>query len=162
MQFYPSGLLVFHTKFLFVSFEWPHTLPVVYHHPQVMHWTRDNVRTLVLKFPLILNYQTARVQHLMCVLQQVSSKRAQWRQDFAAMTPSLVAFYIKDAKDMLLRLEFLIETGEGQNMNFRTIFKASNNLFTKKYANFRSWQRMRKQQDQQQQQQPRLQQRMHG
>jgi len=117
---------------------------------KVMPLNHDNVRKLVVKFPLILNYQTTSIEHLMDSLRQLSYTRVQWQQDFDAMSPSLIAFYLRDARDLLLRLEYLVATGENPHIDIKTVFKVSNNLFAKKHRNFRPWLHMREQRRQQQ------------
>lgn len=39
-----------------------------------------------------------------------NARRVQWQEDFDCITPSLLAFYLKDTLDLLLRLEYLAAT----------------------------------------------------
>jgi hypothetical protein len=63
----------------------------------------EQVKRLVHKCPLALNYQTSSIESAIDALRQVTYTRNQWQFDFERLTPSLVAFYLRDTRDILAR-----------------------------------------------------------
>lgn len=117
---------------------------------KVLPLNHDSVRRMVHKFPLILNYQTASVESLLDALRQLSFTRVQWQQDFDLLTPSLLAYYFRDSRDILARMEYLIATGESAHIDIKSVCKMSTNLFSRKHRSYRAWRHMREQRRQQQ------------
>jgi hypothetical protein len=70
---------------------------------RVLPLNHEQVKRLVHKFPLALNYQTTSIESAIDALRQVTYTRQQWQVDFERITPSLVAFYLRDTKDILSR-----------------------------------------------------------
>ncbi|GAX80135.1 hypothetical protein CEUSTIGMA_g7573.t1 [Chlamydomonas eustigma] len=100
-------------------------------------------RHMVIKYPLVLNLETETIEALMGRLRNLAYTRAMWQQDFDNITSSLLAFFIRDRHDLLLRLEFLALTGECPMWCLREVFKPSNNLFARKNRGYRPWLHMR-------------------
>jgi hypothetical protein len=70
------------------------------------------MRAFVLKFPLAFSYQTANVRNWVERFQQLCLTRDEWTREYQlVMTPSLMAFFLRDASDLLLRFEYLASTG---------------------------------------------------
>lgn len=70
------------------------------------------MRAFVLKFPLAFGYNPAAVRTWVERLQQLCFTRDEWTRNYQLeMTPSLMAFFLRDAGDQLLRLEYLASTG---------------------------------------------------
>jgi hypothetical protein len=63
-------------------------------------------------------------------------------QDFEYITPSLLAFYIRDHVHLLKRLEYLVSRGEGLQMRLREVFKVSDKTFARRHPQFRTWSRL--------------------
>ena len=71
------------------------------------------MRALVLKCPLVFSYHPAAVRGHIDRLRQLCFTRDEWTRNYQLeMTPSLMAFFLRDATDLLLRLEYLASTGE--------------------------------------------------
>jgi hypothetical protein len=71
------------------------------------------MRAFVLKFPLAFSYRPNIVRASIERFQALCFTRDGWAREYQlAMTPSLMAFFIKDAGDQLLRFEYLASTGE--------------------------------------------------
>lgn len=94
-------------------------------------------------FTFQLRQQGETLARLVANLRDLSSTRELWHQDFEQITPSLLAFFIRDHTDLLLRLEFLVVTGESPTKHLKEIFKISNNLFLRIHHGYRMWLRMR-------------------
>ncbi len=62
---------------------------------KVLHLSHESIKSLVHKFPLVLNYQTATVEEIVDSLRQVCSMRLHWQEDFENVTPSTLAFFIR-------------------------------------------------------------------
>jgi hypothetical protein len=62
-----------------------------------------------------------------------------WTEDFETITPSLLAFYMRDCSDLQSRLEYLLVSGESSGAQLREVFKLSNNVFASKHRGFRQW-----------------------
>lgn len=97
------------------------------------------MRQLVLKFPLVLNWHPEGLRAIIDALRQLAYTRDLWQQDFETITPSLLAFYIRDHCDQLRRLEFLVASGESPDWRLRDVFKPSNHLFARKHRSFGKW-----------------------
>lgn len=63
-----------------------------------MPLNHESVKRMVRKYPLILNFQTSSLEDTMDSLRQLSYTRVQWQEDFDAMSPSLLAYFFRDAK----------------------------------------------------------------
>jgi hypothetical protein len=71
------------------------------------------MRAFVLKFPLAFSYRPQIVRASIERFQALCFTRDGWAREYQlAMTPSLMAFFLKDAGDQLLRFEYLASTGE--------------------------------------------------
>jgi hypothetical protein len=66
---------------------------------------------LAIKYPSVLNLRSEAVAGRVDRLAHVAAAREQWLDDLEGMTPSLLAYFLKDAPDLLLRLEYLASTG---------------------------------------------------
>lgn len=72
------------------------------------------MRAFVLKFPLAFSFKPSHVRGAVERLQQLCFTRDEWAREYQlAMTPSLMAYFIKDMGDQLRRFEYLASTGEG-------------------------------------------------
>lgn len=70
------------------------------------------MRAFVLKFPLAFSYPPGLVRMWIERFRQLCFTRDEWTRTLQLeMTPSLMAFFLKDAGDQLLRLEYLASTG---------------------------------------------------
>lgn len=69
---------------------------------------------LAIKYPSVLNLRSEAVAGRVDRLAHVAGAREQWLADLEGITPSLLAFFLKDATDLLLRLEYLASTGGGR------------------------------------------------
>ncbi|MEW5308908.1 MAG: hypothetical protein WDW38_000828 [Sanguina aurantia] len=103
----------------------------------------EQILFMVKKCPLVFNFEGETLARLVANLRDLSSTRELWHQDFEQITPSLLAFFIRDHTDLLLRLEFLVVTGESPTKHLKEIFKISNNLFLRIHHGYRMWLRMR-------------------
>ncbi|PNH04956.1 hypothetical protein TSOC_008838 [Tetrabaena socialis] len=97
------------------------------------------VRALVVKYPLILNFQPDSVASAAAALRRLCRARPSWAAHHDILSPSQFAFFMRDRVHTLLRLEYLLITGAGGSWTVRDIIKASNNMFKKVYSGFRSW-----------------------
>jgi hypothetical protein len=70
---------------------------------RVLPLSHEQVNRLVTKYPIILNYETHSVETTIDSLRQASYTRTHWQDEFDNITPSFVAFYFKDSKDLLTR-----------------------------------------------------------
>lgn len=50
---------------------------------------------MVLKFPLVLNYQTSNLETILRALRAIAAAREDWAYEYASISPSLLAFYIR-------------------------------------------------------------------
>lgn len=70
------------------------------------------MRAFVLKFPLCFAYSRESVSNSIERFRQLCFTRDEWVRSYQHyMTPSLMAYFLKDATDQLLRLEYLASTG---------------------------------------------------
>eukprot|EP00798_Chlamydomonas_sp_ICE-L_P031743 gene31743-6944_t len=106
---------------------------------RVMPLSRDSMRTLTRKCPLILNRRTELIGDVMESLRQISYTRVIWQENFDLMTPSLMAFFMRDFAVLLMRLEFLLVTGRSPNTTLKDVFKPSTNLFANVHRGYRPW-----------------------
>lgn len=113
----------------------------------------DSVKKMVRKYPLALNFDTQNVEDIVDRLRQLCNTRVLWQENFDTISFSLLAFFLRDWKDKLARLEFLIVTGEGTSFTLTQVFKPSDNLFCKRYRDFRPWLKARRAKQAQQRQQ---------
>ncbi|GLI59091.1 hypothetical protein VaNZ11_000776 [Volvox africanus] len=97
------------------------------------------LRTLIVKYPLILNFKHESVHNALMALRRLCSARPDWVTYYKALSPSQVAFFIRERVMTLLRLEYLLLTGGGNGWTLRDVMKMSNNMFRKAYSGFRSW-----------------------
>eukprot|EP00955_Chlamydomonas_euryale_P105948 365671-Chlamydomonas_euryale.AAC.2 len=98
---------------------------------------------MVRKYPLVLNSRSETIEAVTEKLRHVAYTRSLWQQDFDCITPSLMAFFLRDYRDLLLRMEYLALTGDSASWSLQQVFKPSNNLFAKKHRGFRQWLNMR-------------------
>lgn len=99
----------------------------------------EDVKAMVRKCPLILNSDTELITRAVDKLRQLSYTRAMWQDNFEVISPSLLAFFLKDKTDLLLRVEYLALTGDSATWSLYNVFKVSNNTFCKKHRGFREW-----------------------
>ncbi|EFJ45428.1 hypothetical protein VOLCADRAFT_105980 [Volvox carteri f. nagariensis] len=97
------------------------------------------LRALILKYPLILNFRHQSVHSALMALRVLCSARPEWTTFYQVLSPSQVAFFIRERVITLLRLEYLLLTGGGNGWTLRDIMKMSNNMFRKACGGFRSW-----------------------
>lgn len=114
--------------------------------------SREDVKAMVRKMPLLLSRSSEVVAQMTERLRHLAYTRAMWQRDFEVITPSLLAFFYRDANDLLLRMEYLVLTGDSASWNLYKVFKPSNNLFQKKHRGYREWVIKRKARRQQQMQ----------
>lgn len=62
-------------------------------------------------------------------LRQLASTRPSWSGNFATLSPSQFAFFLRDRIHMLLRLEYLVVSGGGKGMTLRDVMKMTNQAF---------------------------------
>lgn len=105
------------------------------------------MRALVVKFPIILNYDTDNLKSYVNTLRQMAQSRELWRENFDTITPSLLAFFIRDHSDLTMRLAFLLASGQGASWTLRDVFKVSNNHFERKHPAYYRWYVARKTRD---------------
>eukprot|EP00877_Chromochloris_zofingiensis_P012653 jgi/Chrzof1/7641/Cz02g31090.t1 len=110
--------------------------------PQLTEYNQQQVKALVVKFPLIVNYTTQTLHTKIEQLRQLCSIRDEWREDFEAISPSLLAYYIRDSTDIILRLEYLAASGEGAHIRLFDVMKPSNRLFARRFKAFLRWRTM--------------------
>jgi hypothetical protein len=73
------------------------------------------IATQVRKFPLVLSRRPEAVADALESLRGVCGSRLQWQQDYERLTPSLLAFYLRDVSDILVRYErFKMYGGGGE------------------------------------------------
>ncbi|GIM11036.1 hypothetical protein Vretimale_14395, partial [Volvox reticuliferus] len=97
------------------------------------------LRALIVKFPLILNFKHESVHSALMALRRLCSARPDWVTYYKALSPSQVAFFIRERVMTLLRLEYLLLMGGGNGWTLRDVMKMSNNMFHKAHSGFRSW-----------------------
>lgn len=105
--------------------------------------SHEAVKVMVRKYPLVLNCRSETIAAIVERLRHLAYTRAMWQQDFDCMSPSLMAFFLRDYRDLLMRLEYLVLTGDSTTWTLRQVFKPSNNCFIKKHRGFREWVHMR-------------------
>ncbi|GLC67023.1 hypothetical protein PLESTF_000503100 [Pleodorina starrii] len=103
----------------------------------------QQLRALIIKYPLILNFKHESVHSALMALRRLCSARPDWTAFYKALSPSQVAFFVRERVVTLLRLEYLLLTGGGSGMTLRDIMKTSNNSFNRSYGGFRSWMQAR-------------------
>jgi hypothetical protein len=54
-------------------------------------------------------------------LRQLCYTREEWARDFESISPSLLAYFLRDASDQLMRLEYLASTGAQENSMYVTV-----------------------------------------
>ncbi|KAG1660703.1 hypothetical protein FOA52_014322 [Chlamydomonas sp. UWO 241] len=101
--------------------------------------THEAVKLMVRKYPLVLNSRSETIEAVTERMRHLAYTRSMWQQDFDCISPSLLAFYLRDYADLLLRLEYLALSGESATWTLQQVFKPSNNLFSKKHRGFREW-----------------------
>ncbi|KAG2492112.1 hypothetical protein HYH03_009603 [Edaphochlamys debaryana] len=102
-------------------------------------FTPEQVRALVMKYPLILNFHPNSVYSAANALRRLCSARPAWAALHEQLSPSQFAFYMRDRLQVLLRLEYLLLTGGGGTWTLRDIMKTSSNVFKKVHGGFRNW-----------------------
>eukprot|EP00878_Enallax_costatus_P043991 GHUV01052124.1.p1 GENE.GHUV01052124.1~~GHUV01052124.1.p1 ORF type:complete len:140 (-),score=21.67 GHUV01052124.1:164-583(-) len=92
---------------------WAHfqQLPPTGIHPTLTS-AATQVRQLVHKYPKVLSTPPQRVQAAVERLRQLSYTREEWARDFETISPSFLAFFLRDSTDVIIRLEYLASTGE--------------------------------------------------
>lgn len=66
---------------------------------------------LVVKYPTVLTQSPGFVAGCVERLRQLCYTREEWARDFEGMSPGLLAYFLRDATDQLMRLEYLASTG---------------------------------------------------
>ncbi|KIY98168.1 hypothetical protein MNEG_9792 [Monoraphidium neglectum] len=107
--------------------------------PRVLHFTPQQAQALVLKYPLVLSRRTPALHFMAGQLRHLASARSQWQAEVDAISPSLMAFFLRDFGDQVRRLEYLASTGEAPGIYLREVMKPSNRLFAARHRGFRSW-----------------------
>jgi hypothetical protein len=69
------------------------------------------LRFFILKFPLVFAMHPDRVRGSVERLRALCNTRDEWARDLHEISPSLLAYFLRDAKDLLMRLEYLAATG---------------------------------------------------
>jgi hypothetical protein len=101
--------------------------------------SHEAVKLMVRKYPLVLNSRSETIENVTERMRHLAYTRSMWQQDFDCISPSLLAFFLRDYADLLLRLEYLALSGESATWTLQQVFKPSNNLFAKKHRGFREW-----------------------
>lgn len=68
---------------------------------------------------------------LLQALRRLCSARPDWVGYYKALSPSQVAFFVRERVITLLRLEYLLLSGGGSDWTLRDIMKMTNNMFKK-------------------------------
>jgi hypothetical protein len=66
---------------------------------------------MVTKYPPVLTMSPQRLAGSVERLRQLCYTREEWARDFESISPSLLAYFLRDATDQLMRLEYLASTG---------------------------------------------------
>jgi hypothetical protein len=66
---------------------------------------------MVTKYPPVLMISPQRLAGSVERLRQLCYTREEWARDFESISPSLLAYFLRDATDQLMRLEYLASTG---------------------------------------------------
>ncbi len=69
------------------------------------------MRALVVKYPSCLTSAPSRLAANLDRLRQLCYTREEWARDLEDISPSLVAYFLRDASDQIMRLEYLASTG---------------------------------------------------
>jgi len=69
--------------------------------PRVLRFSPLQVHALVTKYPLVLSRRTDALQYMVGQLHHLARARSQWQDDADAITPSLLAFFLKDFGDQV-------------------------------------------------------------
>lgn len=101
--------------------------------------SHEAVTVMVRKYPLVLNMKSENVEVIIERLRHLAYSRVTWQENFDDISPSLLAFFLRDHADLLLRLEYLALTGEKATWCLFNVFKPSNNLFAVKHRGYRRW-----------------------
>ncbi|WIA10223.1 hypothetical protein OEZ85_010425 [Tetradesmus obliquus] len=109
------------------------------HIPRVIAFTPALVRALVTKYPPVLVMSPQRLAASVERLRQLCYTREEWARDFEGITPSLLAYFLRDATDQLMRLEYLASTGERPEWQLREVMKPAGRSFRSKLRNFGQW-----------------------
>ena len=70
--------------------------------------SHESVTTMVRKFPLALNFTSESIEAKVERLRNLAYTRTTWQQHFDNIPPSLLAFYLRDSKDLLDRVSQLV------------------------------------------------------
>lgn len=68
-------------------------------------------RALIIKYPSVLLGSSNYVKGCVDRFRQLCYTREEWARDFDTISPSLLAYFLRDAGDQLMRLEYLASTG---------------------------------------------------
>lgn len=79
-------------------------------------FTQEQVRALVIKYPLVLNFQEASVARALQALRQLSSTRPMWVHNFEILSPSQLAFFLRDRQQQQQCSGGGPAQGQGQGM----------------------------------------------
>lgn len=71
----------------------------------------SQVRTLVRKYPVVITLPPQQLAAKVERLRQLCYTREEWARDFEAISPALLAYFLRDSTDQLMRLEYLASTG---------------------------------------------------
>lgn len=108
--------------------------------PGLTKFGPSQIHKMVHKYPPVLAFTTEYLQATLVRLRDLAFTRELWQEDLENITPSLFAFFINDAEDLLLRLEYLATTGQLPALHMRDIFKVSDQGFIRKAGpTYRKW-----------------------
>lgn len=99
----------------------------------------EEVKVLVRKYPIVLNVKSATIHMTMDLLRQLCYTRSKWVEEFERITPSLLAFFLNDADDLLERMEFLVVSGESPTYSLREVFKMTNAGWSRRHRSYPLW-----------------------
>ncbi|KAI8476973.1 MAG: hypothetical protein J3K34DRAFT_516226 [Monoraphidium minutum] len=107
--------------------------------PRALRLAPQQAHALVLKYPPVLSRRTASLAFMAGQLRHLAGARSQWSAELEAISPSLMAFFLRDYGDQVRRLEYLASTGESPGIHLREVMKPSNRLFAAQHRGFAGW-----------------------
>eukprot|EP00775_Hariotina_reticulata_P010951 gene10951-11105_t len=78
--------------------------------PRMIHFNSVQTRALIIKYPSVLCGSSNYIKGCIDRFRQLCYTREEWARDFDTISPSLLAYFLKDAGDQLMRLEYLAST----------------------------------------------------
>lgn len=111
--------------------------------PKATFLDNDGTKALTLKYPMVLSHRSETVLETVEALRELTYSRSAWQAELATITPSLLAFFLRDRYDLLARLEYLLVTGDATPWRLRDVFKMSENKFAKLKQGYAGWREKR-------------------